>query len=207
MVQLSDSYEDRFVAGDTPWEDDTVSAAVTGLVSRYAPEGATILDVGCGLGLNARWLAEQGFEVTACDLSSTAIARAKSVRGAEAVARWERCDFLHDYQLLGRFDVVFDRGLLHTFSDAGGRRFFAAAIAAVVKHRGMWLSISGSADNLDLPGTRAELGLPRLSVVDIAEAVEEQFEVLCIERAVYGTTPGLTDFGAFACAFRRRSAA
>lgn len=204
MVQLSGSYEDRFAGGDTPWEDDTISPAVTGLVSRYAPEGVTILDVGCGLGLNARWLAEQGFKVTACDVSSTAIAKAKSVPGAEAVARWKRCDFLQDYQLLGCFDVVFDRGLLHTFSDAGGQRLFATAIAAVLKHRGIWLSISGSADNIDVPGARGELGLPRLSVVEIAEAVEEQFEVLCIERAVYGSTPGVTDFGAFACAFRRR---
>jgi 2-polyprenyl-3-methyl-5-hydroxy-6-metoxy-1,4-benzoquinol methylase len=39
------------------------------------PEGGTALDFACGLGGNALWLAERGFEVSAWDLSHTAIAR------------------------------------------------------------------------------------------------------------------------------------
>jgi SAM-dependent methyltransferase len=54
------------------------------------PEGGTALDFACGLGGNALWLAEQGFRVSAWDLSATAIARlreAARLRGLHLDAR------------------------------------------------------------------------------------------------------------------------
>ena len=57
---------------------------------------------------------------------------------------------------------------------------------------GLWLDVSGNADTLDAHGDRARLGLLRLSLSDLASAVEPHFEVLSVRRAMYGGTPGRT---------------
>jgi 2-polyprenyl-3-methyl-5-hydroxy-6-metoxy-1,4-benzoquinol methylase len=47
----------------------------------------TALDAGCGNGTDAVWLALQGWEVTAVDISPTAVARAESLAAHEEIAR------------------------------------------------------------------------------------------------------------------------
>lgn len=63
----------------------------------------TALDVGCGEGADALWLAEQGFEVTAVDASPRALARGERERasrvredGRPRAIRWIASDVLED---------------------------------------------------------------------------------------------------------------
>lgn len=53
----------------------------------------TALDVGCGEGADAIWLAERGWRVTAADISTVALDRARAVKVSVDVAR--RIDWLH----------------------------------------------------------------------------------------------------------------
>ena len=60
--------------------------AATGWVKRWAPlipERGTVLDLACGRGRNARYLADLGFSVTATDIEASVLA------GLESVARIE----------------------------------------------------------------------------------------------------------------------
>ncbi len=57
----------------------------------HLPVG-TVLDAGCGTGTEALWLAEQGWDVTAADISATALAEAR-VRAA-AAGMGERVDWV-----------------------------------------------------------------------------------------------------------------
>ena len=67
-----------------------------------------VLDLGCGEGGDAVWLAAQGWRVTAADVSATALGRAAERAEAEGVA--ERIDFQqHDLEFTfpeGAFDLV-----------------------------------------------------------------------------------------------------
>lgn len=99
-----------------PLNTDAVDAnlvawSVTGLLPPGG--GLRALDVGCGLGRNARWLARQGWEVTAVDISARALEEARS-RGAgqEQPVTFLEHDFLRD-QLDGPFDLVYDSGCFH----------------------------------------------------------------------------------------------
>ncbi len=50
------------------------------------PDGADLLDIGCGEGRNAVWLAEQGFSVTAIDYAEAGLAKTRTLaseHGAE----------------------------------------------------------------------------------------------------------------------------
>jgi hypothetical protein len=100
-------------------------------------------------------------------------------------------------------DVVFDRGCFHGFADGTGRSRSAAAVAAALKPVGLWIDISGSSDNGDPPERVRELGLPRLTLADMALAIEPYFETVAIRADVFGHTP-YTDFRAFVGVFRRR---
>ena len=205
LAQHTSDWDARFRVGDTPWEDLTVPDAVVHLVRDYAAPGCTIFEIGCGLGTTAMWLARHGFEVTACDVSAEAIRMARERTTAAGLrVDYHVANVLTDSVECSRSDVVFTRGVLHTFKEHLGRATFAAVVAKYLADNGLWLDVSGSADTVDAPGARERDGLPRLTLVDVAMATEPHFEVLSIARVMYGQTPGRTDFLAWASALRRR---
>ena len=81
-----------------------VNARLAEVAAALTPGRA--LDIGCGEGADAVWLAEHGWQVTAVDISQTALDRAVAEAGARVVA----VDFqLHDLTESfpdGAFDLV-----------------------------------------------------------------------------------------------------
>ena len=86
MRQLTTDFEARFRRGDTPWEDPHPWHGLEDLFRRFVPAGATILDVGCGLGTNALQLASLGYRVAGIDVSPSAIETAEARRAAAGVS-------------------------------------------------------------------------------------------------------------------------
>lgn len=58
------------------------NAALLHLLEALAPEPGRALELGAGPGGDAIWLAEQGWQVTAVDVSATAVARLRALAGA-----------------------------------------------------------------------------------------------------------------------------
>ncbi|MFI5606851.1 class I SAM-dependent methyltransferase [Amycolatopsis sp. NPDC051903] len=85
------------------WSGSTGVAPPNPYLARETSElkPGTALDAGCGAGAEARWLAGRGWQVTAADISSEALARAA---GAERV-RWVEAD-LTTWDPGTRFDLV-----------------------------------------------------------------------------------------------------
>jgi len=66
------------------------------------------LDIGCGEGADAIWLARQGWHVTAVDVSRTALERAATAAkeaGVEALLEWQWHDLAHTFPS-GVYDLV-----------------------------------------------------------------------------------------------------
>ncbi|MEQ1603491.1 MAG: class I SAM-dependent methyltransferase [Pyrinomonadaceae bacterium] len=71
-------------------------------------EGRTALVVGCGLGDDARYLFDLGFEVTAFDISPTAIEWARKLH-ADTNIIFETCDLFRPFRgWLGAFEFVLE---------------------------------------------------------------------------------------------------
>ena len=78
------------------------------LVSDVAalPRG-TVLDVGCGEGADAVWLARQGWDVTAVDVSQVALERARAHASSAGVEiSFEQADLVASPPPAGAYDLV-----------------------------------------------------------------------------------------------------
>jgi SAM-dependent methyltransferase len=83
MSEKRDYWNRRYADSDLVWGSDPnrfVAEAFRGV----APRGRA-LDLACGEGRNAIWLAEQGWSVTAVDYSEVALARARDIAAHRGV--------------------------------------------------------------------------------------------------------------------------
>ncbi|WP_336207097.1 FAD-dependent oxidoreductase [Nonomuraea sp. LPB2021202275-12-8] len=90
----------------------------------------TALDLGCGEGADAIWLAGRGWRVTGVDISGVALDRAARHAAQEGVAvEWERHDLAESFPE-GVFDLV-AASFLHSWGDMPRDRILRSAAAAV----------------------------------------------------------------------------
>ncbi|MGZ4729900.1 MAG: class I SAM-dependent methyltransferase [Acidimicrobiales bacterium] len=95
-------------------------------------ERGTALDLGCGEGADALWLARHGWTVAAVDVSGTALERAASQADAEGLGdriTWERHDLASSFPE-GTFDLVSVQ-YLHSPVELPREQVLRAAIGAV----------------------------------------------------------------------------
>ena len=136
----------HYASGFTPWDSDEPDPALVETVEAGTIAAGPALEVGCGTGTNALWLATRGFDVLGVDVSPLAIGRARTkLRDAQSACRFEVRDFLNDPPK-GVFDFVFDRGCFHVFDASEERERFAALVAGVLAPGGRWLSLIGSTE-------------------------------------------------------------
>lgn len=94
------------------------------------------LDVGCGTGENALYIASLGLPVLGVDVAETALAMAREKAADRAIeADFAAADALH-LDCLGRtFGTVLDCGLFHTF-DCDERLVYAASLSSIIRQDG-----------------------------------------------------------------------
>lgn len=166
-------WNEHYVTGELPWDSGRPAPQLVELVEEGLVPPGRALEVGCGTGTNAIWLAERGFDVHAVDISPKAIEMAAAkARSADVDVRLSALDFMHDEVPGGPFDFVFDRGVLHVFDDAADRARFAERVAGLMSTNGRWLCIAGSTE-----GPPRDHGPPRRSARDLVGAVEPVLEV------------------------------
>ncbi len=171
-------------AGTPPWDIGRPQGAIVRLAEAGEIRGR-VLDVGCGTGENALYLASLGLDVLGVDAAPTAIERART-RAAE---RGSRAEFLVwdalELSELGRtFDAVTDSGLFHTFDDED-RPPFAASLHTVLEPGGRYFLLCWSERT---PGI---LGPRRVTQAEIRATFVDGWTVESIEGSGFETNLGL----------------
>ena len=192
-------WDDRYRSGDLPWDSPTASEQLAWAVEAFGIAPGRAVDIGCGTGINAIWLAEHGFEVTGVDISATAVEQARAkADAADADCTFAAMDFLSEAVVGGPFAFAFDRGCFHSFDAAAERSAFAEAVARLLGSGGLWLSLIGSTD-----APPRDAGPPQVSAREITAAVEDHFEILHL-GADHFRNDGNKTFPAWRCVMRKR---
>jgi len=110
-------WETNWSAADysPPWlTDEPPEELRRAVLARALPARARVLDIGCGNGAIAAWLAGQDFSVLGVDFSQSAIKMAKQRFADIPNLGFETVDVCRQNADIGKFDGLFDRGCLHT---------------------------------------------------------------------------------------------
>ena len=124
-------WDERYGSRDLVWTGRP-NAALVAEAATLTP--GTALDVGCGEGADAMWLATQGWRVTGSDVSRVALERAAAHTPPElaSLITWSRMD-LTTWEPSARYDLVSAQFVLHFPSalHAERDRLFARLASAV----------------------------------------------------------------------------
>jgi len=125
-VVIEQEWNERYAGSDRIWSGQPNQALVTE-VSGLPPGRA--LDVGCGEGADAVWLAQRGWEVTALEVSGVALDRARlHARDAGVDMHWVLAGLVEAALPDRGFDLVSAQypALLHTADHAPERALLSA---------------------------------------------------------------------------------
>jgi SAM-dependent methyltransferase len=129
MNQTKAQWEEHYGERERVWSG-RVNVQFADVVADLAPGRA--LDLGCGEGGDAVWLAERGWHVVAVDISDTALGRAREAADSRGVA--DRIEFvqldLSDSFPDGTFDLVSSQ-FLHSTVPLDRTKILANAAAAL----------------------------------------------------------------------------
>lgn len=78
----------------------------------FSPDMRAV-DIGCGAGYNAAWLAEHGLEAVGIDFSSEAVERARTEFSGTPNLSFEVVDVTESHGYEETFDALVDRGCIH----------------------------------------------------------------------------------------------
>jgi ubiquinone/menaquinone biosynthesis C-methylase UbiE len=164
-----------------PWDIGRPQPALVEVAEKGEMRPGRVLDVGCGTGENALFLARSGFTVFGIDMARDAVKAAK----AKALQRGVKADFeLGNALATGfdstSFDNVIDSGLFHTFEDRE-RSVYVGEIARVLRREGKYFMLCFSDKEPTGWGPR------RITREEIEKTFSPLFEIKYIRDVFFAT--------------------
>ncbi|MGY3514876.1 FAD-dependent oxidoreductase [Micromonospora sp. PTRAS2] len=181
------AWEERYRARPAVWSgrpNPQLVAEATGL-----PAGRA-LDVGCGEGADAGWLAGRGWRVTAVDISATALERAAAHAAAAGPEVADRIEWLHaDLRVTppaeGAYDLV-SAQFMHL--PGAARRELFARLAAAVAPGGTLLIVGHHPRDLRTTAHRMHFPDAMYTAEEVASALDPAaWQVLATETRARAT--------------------
>lgn len=170
-------WEGRYTAeGVPPWDSGRPSAELQRRLAEFRIAPCRAVELGCGTGTNAVWLAQQGFDVTGIDISPTAIKRAtERARAAGVAVNFAQADITQLPELGPPFLFFFDRGCYHAVRRANAKGV-VEALERLTAPGALGIVLTGNAREVRKPGP------PVVSEQTIRTELGRGFEILSLEE-------------------------
>ncbi|MGD0982545.1 MAG: class I SAM-dependent methyltransferase [Acidimicrobiales bacterium] len=181
-----ETWDERYATEELIWKADPNRFLVEELDA--LPPGRA-LDLACGEGRNAVWLASKGWRVTGVDFSRAGLAKARRLAADSGVGvTWVEADVVEWQPEDASFDVV---AVMYLHLPAGQRRRALAHAAAALAPEGILLVVGHDTSNL-LEGTG---GPQDPEVLFSPEEIARDLPGLRVERAERVTRTVVSEAG------------
>ena len=173
------------VEGIATWDTKRPSSELQRLVESGQIKPCRAVEIGCGTGNDAIYLASQGFDVTAIDISPTAlnIAERKAMKAGVKV-QWMLADILQPPILEG-FDFAYDRGCYHEIRQHDAEAY-VAAVRQLTHDASKILILAGNANKDSYWRFH---GPPRVNEQDIRRDFATGFQLLQLREFRFDPAP------------------
>jgi len=192
-------WDQRYRDQDLPWDSGIRSRELAKVLQEQHLEPCRAIELGCGSGTNAIFLAQQGFTVTGVDCAPTALATARE-RAADAGVTVEfhevdLCRFDADFE---PFDFLFDRGCYHCARqiELDG---FLATIARLSRSGSLYLTLTGNAND------ESDEHIPKVREEEFRTELGELFDFEMLREIRFEDAGGIEGPLGWSCLMRRRA--
>ena len=170
-------FEAMYWLGMTPWDTGITPPEVVSFIANHGPGRA--IDLGCGTGTNAIYLAEHGWQVVGVDFSRGAIRTARrKTRNNELPIEFHQTDVTQLEGIQGLFDLALDIGCFHSLP-AERRQAYADRLGELVASKGSFLLYAW------LPGQDPDSSNP--SQEEIKSLFGSHFELVKVDIGTEGS--------------------
>ncbi len=191
------SFFDEAYRGSPPWDIGRPQPAVVRLEARGEVVGR-VLDIGCGTGENAYFLADHGHPTDGVDFAAPAIERARAKAAAHrAHPHFRVGSALTLSRSRARYDSVLDCGLFHVFSDEDRTRYVRQLHAVVRPGGRVFVLCFSEREPKDWGGPR------RIRKDELERAFADGWRVRWIRRDRFATTMPTVAGHAWLASFER----
>lgn len=129
---MAERFQTAYLEGTPPWDIGRPQAEFVRLAEAGRIDGR-VIDIGCGTGENALFIASRGLDVVGVDAAPEAIRQATEKAAARGIAvRFEVADVLDLNQYNAAFDTAIDSGVFHVFDDPS-RPLYARSVGRALR--------------------------------------------------------------------------
>ena len=196
-------WSEHYQSGTPPWETGHPSAELARVIVEENIAPCRVIELGCGSGINAVWLARQGFEVTGIDITPLAIERARQ-RAADAgvsvrFVLGDVLDLPKDLATGQAFPFFFDRGCYHSVRQTGAAAYVQSLLNVTAPGaRGLILT-----GNSREPSPEGQ-GPPVVSAEELHAELEPAFKIVRLREFRFDASiPGNPSPLAWSCWVKR----
>lgn len=193
-------WNEHYESGQPPWESGLPSSELGRVIAEEGIQPCRMIELGCGSGINAVWLAGQGFDVTAVDFNELAIEKARRRAASAGVAvRFVLADVFDLPELDEPFPVFFDRGCYHAVRGVDAAAY-VRSLVRVTAPGSLGLILTGNARS----GHEAGQGPPVVAEEDFQAELEPAFEIVRLREFEFDEVEHIeARFLAWSCLVRR----
>ena len=176
-------WDQRYITGDTPWNTDQPTSQLLQVIDEQSIKPCRVLEVCCGAGTNAVYIASKGFDVTAVDISRTALDRARRrAADVKVSAHFVQADFFDLPDLGEPFPFIVDVGGYHAM-----RRVDEPRLVKIYDHLlapdGLMFILAGNARE------KLDPGPPTVSEEEIHAAFDGIFDIVYLREVRFDVAP------------------